>query len=176
MGRMLTVLWVAVALVCGGCSKHSYTPSYKGATRVTLDEIRFDDGDTFFLNDTPVRVLAVDTPEIAHPAIGFLEDQPYGVVAAESTRVWITRADLVEVLPAGKDRYGRTLAHVFVDGQLLSVRLIENRLGYETVTHFGDNGFPDLAQRVLDASEAFRRPPFEEPYQWRKKHRKKTGS
>jgi endonuclease YncB( thermonuclease family) len=167
-------VWIICAVVCCivGCAS-SHRPSYKGAKRISINDIDFDDGDTFFLKTKPVRVLGVDTPEIAHPSVGFHEDQPYGPVAAESTRVWFARAEIIEWLPAGKDRYGRRLAHVFLDGNLLAILLIQHSLGYETVTQFGDNGYPDLAQQILEVSRTAPKPKFKPPYQWRKKNRKR---
>jgi endonuclease YncB( thermonuclease family) len=167
----------AVVLLLASCARNAdYTPSYHGALRVERAEVVVEDGDTFFLNDKPVRLLGADTPEIAHPSVGFHEPQPYGPEAAESARVWFDRAEVIEFALDGKDRYGRRLGHVFLDGKLLSVTLIEHGLAYENVTPFGDNGFPDLAQQILDASKTAPLPPFEPPYQWRRKHRGKPAA
>lgn len=175
MKRILVIALLAAAAAIASCSNESVReePIYPGAQVVSLARIRFDDGDTFFVDGRPIRVLGVDTPEIRHPDVGIPIDQPYGVAAAESTRALLTRAHRIEIARDGKDVYGRTLAHVFVDGRLLSVRLIEMGLGYETVSHFGDNGFPDLADRILRAAAHRPKPPFEEPYLWRREHQKR---
>jgi endonuclease YncB( thermonuclease family) len=172
--RCFVTLLCGAACVIGGCASRqgAYHPSYRGALRINPSEIRFDDGDTFLLSDHPIRILGVDTPEIAHPKLGMDVAQPYGVTASESTRVWILRARTVEYVPDGWDRYGRRLAHVFVDGELLSVRLLRAGLAYETISHYGDSGFPELAQAILDAARDAPRPKFEEPYRWKRKHRK----
>jgi len=141
---------------------------------VDVTQIRFDDGDSFYIGDEAIRLLGVDTPETKSPGVGIYIDQPYGPEAAESTRVWILGASTVEIARDGRGTYGRRLAHLFVDGDLLAIRLIENGLAYENVSHFGDNGFPDLADRILDAAEAAPRPPFEQPYKWRRKNQKRT--
>ena len=159
-----------------GCSSNKpagYKPSYRGAKIIDVSDIEFDDGDTFFIKDKPIRVLGVDTPEIAHPGLGILEGQPFGDAAAESTRVWLIDAQLIEYVPDGMDRYNRRLAHIFIDGDLLACRLIRNRLAYETVSHYGDSGFPDLAQQILDTSRATSKPEFEQPYKWKRKQREK---
>jgi endonuclease YncB( thermonuclease family) len=150
--------------------------SYPGAVRVDVADIRFDDGDTFVLDGTPIRILGIDTPEITDPAVGIYEDQPFGRAAADSTRVLVLRARTVEVAYDGRDIYERRLAHVFVDGELLAVRLIGYGLAYENVRHFGDNGFPDLADRIIRAADAGPKPAFELPYQWRKKHQHRGKS
>lgn len=167
---------LCVLIVCAGsasCRKSAENPSYPGAFVIALSEIEFDDGDTFFLNKKPIRILGIDTPEIAHPDLGINEPQPYGPVAAESTRVWVTRATVIELVADGLDIYDRRLAHLFLDGELLAIRLIHHGLAYETVSHYGDSGYPDLAQQILDAARVGPKPPFEQPYKWKKKHRPK---
>jgi endonuclease YncB( thermonuclease family) len=150
--------------------------SYPGAVRVVVARIAFDDGDTFLLSGKPIRVLGIDTPETTDPRVGIYEDQPFGRAAADSTRALITRAKVVEIAYDGRDLYDRRLAHVFVDGELLAVKLLGYGLAYENVRHFGDNGFPDLADRIIRAADAAPKPAFEPPYQWRRKHQKKTGT
>jgi endonuclease YncB( thermonuclease family) len=172
---LLCVFLSAVAAGCGPRQPDWYTPSYPGARLVALEDIEFDDGDTFDLNGEPIRVLGIDTPEIAHPELGMLEDQPYGVEASDSTRAWMTRALTIEVVLAGRDRYNRRLAHVFVNGELLACELIRHALAYETVSHYGDNGFPDLAQEILDTARTSPKPDFEQPYKWKRRQRKKNA-
>lgn len=164
------------SLALAGCfSRHPQgpRPSYKGARFVSAADIRFDDGDTFEYKGKPIRVIGIDAPEIAHPDLGVYEDQACGRAAAESTRAWIQRARAVEIVLDGRDLYDRTLAHVFVDGELLACRLIRHGLAYETVSHYGDSGYPDLAQRILDTARSSPKPEFEPPYRWKKKHRPK---
>lgn len=173
--------WVIVCfLVTGGlagCTNSeagSRRPSYPGAVVIHLKDIRFDDGDTFILKETPIRFLGIDTPEIRDPAVGIFEDQPFGPAAAESTRAMIQRAHVIELAYDGRDKYNRRLAYVFVDGELLGVKLLGYGLAYETVRHYGDNGFPDLADRIIRAADAGPKPAFEPPYLWRKKHQQHT--
>jgi endonuclease YncB( thermonuclease family) len=174
--RTIWTVFVTLLVFTASCSPRqpvSYRPSYKGAKLVHVADIRFDDGDTFDLKGKPIRVLGIDTPEIAHPDLGTLENQPYGIAASESTRAWMTRARAIEIVPAGRDMYDRTLAHVYVDGELLACRLIRHALAYETVSHYGDGGFPDLAQEILDTARGSPKPQFEPPYRWKKKHQRR---
>jgi len=166
------VLLAALACVRGEADPHR--SSYPGAVVVDLRKITFDDGDTFLVEKTPIRVLGIDTPEITEPDVGIFEDQPFGRAAAESTFALINRASVVELAYDGRDIYDRRLAHVFVDGELLAVKLLGYGLAYENVRHFGDNGFPDLSDRILRAADAGPKPAFEPPHQWRKKHQKRT--
>jgi endonuclease YncB( thermonuclease family) len=138
--------------------------------RMSSLDIRPDDGDTFFYKDFAIRILGIDTPEIIHEEHGIYEDQPYGRQAAEMTIHLLRKARAVEYLPFQPDKYGRLLAHVFVDGELVSVHLIRAGLAYENVSYYGDNGFPDLAKRILEAAQESPQPAFENPYIWRRKH------
>jgi hypothetical protein len=138
--------------------------------RMDRSGIRPDDGDTFFYKDLTIRVLGIDAPEIIHKEHGIFEDQPYGRKAAAMTMDILRKGNVIEYLPFQNDNYGRLLAHVFVDGELLSVHLIKAGLAYENVSYYGDNGFPDLAQRILKAAHESPRPPFEKPYRWRRRH------
>ena len=172
----LKQLLLAASLVLLGASActrgeaGSRRPSYPGAVVIHLKDIKFDDGDTFIVKKTAIRILGIDTPEVRNPAVGIFEDQPYGPEAADSTRAMLLRAHVIELAYDGRDIYHRRLAHVFVDGELLGVKLIGYGLAYENVRHFGDNGFPDLADRIIRAADAGPKPAFEPPHIWRKKH------
>jgi len=174
----LLILTLALAVSCRGdegAASAGGSRAYRGAVALDVSKIEFDDGDTFMYRDEPIRVLGIDTPEVTEPDVGIFEDQPYGRAAAESTHALITRASRVEVAYDGRDIYDRRLAHVFVDGELLGVKLLAMGLAYENVSHFGDNGFPDLADRILRAAHDGPKPPFEPPHQWRKKHQRKRS-
>ncbi len=176
--RVYLFFGLSVVLLAGGCAKHGppgYEPSYRGAYYIYKEKVEFKDGDTILLDGKPIRFLGIDTPEVIDPRVGIFENQPYGPEAAESTRVWILRAKTAEYLPDGKDYYGRLLAHIIVDGELLAVKLIGCGLAYETVSWYGDNGFPDLAREILEASYQAPKPKFQKPYQWRKKNQKRRG-
>jgi len=135
--------------------------------------IRPDDGDTFFYKDLTIRVLGIDAPEIIHKEHGIFEDQPYGRKAAAMTANVLLKAKSVEYVPFQNDKYGRLLAHVFVDGKLLAIHLIRAGLAYETVSYYGDNGFPGIANKILKAAHESPRPRFERPYKWRRRHQKR---
>ncbi len=140
---------------------------------IPKERIIYDDGDTISFDETTIRVLGIDTPEIAHPEHGFHEDQPLGRAAAARAEELIRAAERVTYLPYRDDRYGRLLAHIFIDDELLGVKLIEEGLAYETISHYGDNGFPEIAARLLKAAESGPKPEFRPPHLWRKEHREK---
>ena len=130
------------------------------------------DGDTVVYKGVHMRFLGVDTPEIRNPEHGFYWDQPYGREAKNFTRMEIKRAKRITYMADGYDRYGRLLVHIFVDGYPLSLRIVEEKYGYETVSVYGDNGFPDIARKIAEASKLAGELPFENPYIWRRKNKR----
>ncbi len=99
------------------------------------------DGDTadFKINDQVVkyRFLAIDTPESVHPT---KKEEEYGKTASEYTCNALTNAKsiILETETKNKtDKYGRNLAWVWVDNELLQKKLIEN--GYGQVAYVYGN-------------------------------------
>jgi endonuclease YncB( thermonuclease family) len=138
-----------------------------------ISKIKLDDGDSFDCNGEHIRVLGIDTPEITHVPHGIYMDQPMGREAAEFTKHAIENAKRVTIIRGGKDPYGRTLAHVLIDGELLGVILIRARLAYETISRYGDNGLPEYAFAVEEAWKTVKKPDFEDPHDWRMKNQKR---
>ena len=102
--------------------------------------LEIEDGDTVIYRGRHMRFLGVDTPEVRNPELGFWVNQPYGNEAKEFTRMQIRQAVRVTYVQDGIDRYDRLLVHLFIDGYPLSVKIVEEGLGYETVSVYGDNG------------------------------------
>lgn len=90
------------------------------------------DGDTIDINlngkEEKVRMLCVDTPETHHPRLGV---QPFGPEAAEYTKKILPVGTKVEIetgIGGGRDKYGRLLAYIYVDGKMLNEMLLEQGL------------------------------------------------
>ena len=102
-----------------------------------VDFVKCVDGDTavFKIGDEDVRFrfLAIDTPETVHPTKAVEE---YGKDASEYTCNKLTNAKeiIVEYEEKNKtDKYGRSLAWIWVDGSLLQKELIS--AGYAEVAY-----------------------------------------
>ena len=95
--------------------------------QVSSQELRVVDGDTIHLNGEKIRFTGIDTPELKQTCVkeGFTE--PCGITAKE---ILIKKIgdNKVECISEGKDRYERTLAECFVNGESLSSYLV--RRGY----------------------------------------------
>ena len=108
------------------------------------------DGDTFkvVINDEvkTVRMLAIDTPESVHPT---KEVEPYGIESSKYTCNILTNASKIELEYDNNsdktDKYGRVLAWVFVDDELLQDSIIKK--GYAEVAYlYGDYKYTSILQ------------------------------
>lgn len=98
--------------------------------------LRVIDGDTIqVLNsegtEETVRMLLIDTPESVHPN---KPSEKFGKEASDFTKKYLQGKKItLEKGVVDKDRYGRTLAYVFVDGTNFNKLLIEK--GYARVAY-----------------------------------------
>lgn len=168
------IVLIVLVISCSSAPKHiTLVPDSSKIVEMDKSKIVLDDGDSFHYGEMGIRVLGMDTPEIAHPEHGFHKDQPFGLEAAAYTADIVGKAKTISYLPYQEDKYGRTLAHVFVDGDLLSTKLIKAGLAYETVSHYGDNGFPKIAAVILEIAKNSETKDFIPPYKWRQQNRDK---
>jgi endonuclease YncB( thermonuclease family) len=150
------------------------------STRVTVDlkQLQVDDGDTLQITWGPndveeVRILGIDCPETRHVQHDIPYSQIFGEEARAFARGTFATATKVELLRASMlDPYDRTLGYVFVNDKNYSVLVLDARLAEESITAFGDNGFPKEAAVVLETAKRAGPLPFEPPYQYRNRMRK----
>jgi len=92
------------------------------------------DGDTILLrNDTKIRYIGIDTPEIDHENG---HDELFAREARDLNRELIGRkAITLEYDRQTKDRYKRTLAYVFIEnGEMVNALMVKSGIAY-VVTH-----------------------------------------
>ncbi len=149
-------------------------------TDVPVHLVDVGDGDTVVIRWAEgdveiVRILGIDTPETQNVEHNLPYAQSFGYEATAFARGVFAAATKVEILRYDQmDRYGRTLAYVFVNGKNFSELIVRARLAAESVSHYGDNGFPEEAQAVLDAARAAGPLPFEPPHEYRRRMREVT--
>lgn len=95
--------------------------------------VKIFDGDSLLLEGgKKVRLIGINTPETAKPD---RLAEPYAAAALSLSKQYIAAADYRVGLVAGrdeKDRYGRTLAHVFLPGgENLAALLLKKGMGYQ---------------------------------------------
>lgn len=184
---MLPRTWISLAapLVLGGAlllhgapwlvtGAHAEEPA---RVVVAKESLFFDDGDSVVVrwNDAEpetVRLLAMDTPEVAHLEHDLPYAQPFGSEAAGFLAGCVAVADKIELLRSGqKDAFGRTLGYLYVNGRNLSVLLLAARLAVENVSRYGDNGLPVQAAECVAAAKAAGPVAFEDPHFYRQRMR-----
>lgn len=115
-----------------------------------VDFYKCVDGDTikvtFNEEVITVRMLAIDTPESVSTQV---EDEYYGKEASDYTCNLITNANTIELEYDSNsdktDKYGRTLAWVFIDNELLQNLLVRN--GYAEVAYlYGDYKYTNILE------------------------------
>ena len=116
---------------------------------VTLDKCVDGDTANFKTSSGTVyktRFLAVDTPETVHPT---KEVESYGKEASDYTCETLTNAKEIKLEyddnSDREDKYGRTLAWVWVDGVLLQQSLVEKGLA-EVAYLYDDYQYTSLLQ------------------------------
>ena len=91
--------------------------------------------------------------------------------AAFAQGAFATATEVELLRCATLDPYKRTLGYLFVNGKNYSLLVIKARLAEESVTPFGDNGFPEIAAEVKAAAKAAGPLPFESPNLFRRRMR-----
>ena len=172
-------VFFVMLLVATHVGADEHAPSRPSLERIPVDPVLIDvgDGDTVTIHWSDedaerVRILGIDTPEVAHPSMGWYDDQPYGTEATAFAEGVFAMAESVDLLRAAEpDGYGRTLGYLFVNGRNYSVLVVMAGYAVETVSHYGDNGLPEVADTVLAASREVAPVAFEAPYKFRRRMR-----
>jgi len=118
----VSAIWLSAA--------QAFCPAPAGLTSVTVQ--RVVDGDTLRLNDgRNVRMIGLNTPELGKKG---RSDEPFAVTARKRLEALIAASEgRVDLQPGqeSKDRYGRTLAHVYgADGANLEAQMLAEGLGF----------------------------------------------
>lgn len=111
-------------------------------SKIEVDLNSCIDGDTAkfnYQNETiKVRFLAIDTPELKH---GNSDNEPYAIDANDYTCNELKKANRIylefDYNSDKQDKYGRYLAWVFVDNELLQEKIIEK--GYAKTAYLYNN-------------------------------------
>ena len=168
MVAIAAALW-ALAAWRGGAGRA--TPDRVRRWVVPRAALRIQDGDTLHLGALELRLLGADTPERGAPWFDG-DQEPWASRASALVRRELDGATRIELLSRGaRGPYDRELVHVLCDGRPLAAELVAAGLAYETISHYGDAGFPAIAEEILRRAQP---PPFEAPFRWRRAHRQEA--
>lgn len=171
---MKLLLFISIMLLCG-CWGEVPSPAAKTGPPVAVPKSVFakvvgvHDGDSCRAvidgKETPIRLEGIDAPELG---------QPFGKNAKQELSKLIF-GQVVEIIPTGRDRYKRTLAHIRAGGKSVNQEMILRGFAWHFVTYNRD---PALAKAEKAARNAKRglwaTPAPIPPWQWRKTPQKGT--
>lgn len=119
---------LAITLVAGGLAwdRYGYLLPLEEITGLPAEQVTQPiyvyDGDTIRIGSERIRIIGLDTPEIGSGARCAAEQR--GAVAARAELERMLFRARVTIRRDGTDRYGRTLAYVYADGENVARALI----------------------------------------------------
>lgn len=114
--------------------------TYNDINTTKCEVIRVVDGDTIVVkyngNEERIRLIGVDTPESVHPNEN--KNTQEGVKISDYTKERLTGKIVeLELDVEERDKYGRILAYVYIDGEMYNKELLE--LGYAKLATYPPN-------------------------------------
>ncbi|TCP69214.1 thermonuclease family protein [Baia soyae] len=127
-----TILSILSPLILTSCNTTNNTPlQNEPSEKIPIHSVSTIDGDTIQAQvkgkTETIRLLLIDTPETNHPN---LAKQPLAEEAKHFTHLQIKKAKQIELEydQSKRDKYGRLLAYIYVDGKCLQEALLRNGL------------------------------------------------
>lgn len=119
-------------------------PNYEISEMLSGEVVRVVDGDTFVIlignKEAKIRLIGVDTPESVAPANYYEENTENGFKISAFVEEKVKSGDLIymEFDKQRKDKYGRTLAYLYLaNGEMLQEWLLSN--GYAETMEISPN-------------------------------------
>ncbi|PGK52246.1 nuclease [Priestia megaterium] len=151
---VLLIFVLACAYLLTGCSILNDSEKEKNSEFPRFDAkvVKVSDGDTVTISfngkEERVRMLLVDSPESVHPSKPV---QPYGVEASDFTKKSLTGKDVeVELGNPERDKYGRLLAYLYVDGKMYNETLLEKGLARVAYVYAPNTRYVDEFRAIQD--------------------------
>lgn len=110
------------------------------SSKVECKVIRVVDGDTIIIDyngkEERVRLIGVDTPESVHPNES--KNTEDGIKTSDYTKQRLSGKTVeLELDVSQRDKYGRILAYVYIDGQMYNKELL--KIGYAKLATYPPN-------------------------------------
>lgn len=116
------------------------------------------DGDTIKVElesgkEETVRFLLIDTPETKHPRLGV---QPFGPAASDFVKQHAGKGKKIQLEfdVSDREKYGRLLAYVWVDGQMLNRMLVEQGLARVAYVYAPNTKYVDYLRETQEKAQA----------------------
>lgn len=144
MARTVRAAFFAIAVVsCAPSTGAPVTdvpkPDAPAGARIPVTVVEVTDGDTIRVDlggaETPVRLIGIDTPEKDGP---YTDEECFGEQASLYTTDALEGRDVELELDVDRtDRFDRTLAYVWLDGELFNERMLLE--GYAVLVTYPPN-------------------------------------
>nr|WP_263324422.1 thermonuclease family protein [Neobacillus sp. Marseille-Q6967] len=138
-------------------AENEYYPGFPRGKVLPATIIRVVDGDTVNINlngkEETVRLLLVDTPETVHPSKPV---QPFGPEASALAKETLTPGKQVEIEidVSERDKYGRLLCYLYVDGKMFNELLLEKGLARVAYIYAPNTRYVDQFYNVQKQAQA----------------------
>ena len=134
----------------------SQTATKSDYPRFNAKVIHVADGDTVTIafngKEEKVRLLLVDTPESVHPSKPV---QPYGVESSNFTKKSLDGRNVeVELGNPERDKYGRLLAYLYIDGKMYNETLLEKGYARVAYVYVPNTRYVDEFRDIQDKARA----------------------
>lgn len=152
--RAVLVATMAAVAVAGGSALGRWLGGLERAAAPSVRVVEVVDGDTVVVESSDgdsdtVRLLGIDTPETKHPTKGI---ECFGPEAAAFTTTrLLDEVVQLELDVERRDRYGRLLAYVVVDGERFNDELLRRGFARFLVIPPNDAHGRELLAAELDA-------------------------
>lgn len=137
--------------------ENEYYPGFPRGKVLPASIVRVVDGDTVNINvngkEETVRLLLVDTPETVHPSKPV---QPFGPEASAFAKETLTPGKQVEIEidVSERDKYGRLLGYLYVDGKMFNELLLEKGLARVAYVYAPNTRYVDQFYNVQKQAQA----------------------
>ncbi|WP_369902116.1 thermonuclease family protein [Bacillus manliponensis] len=115
------------------------------------------DGDTIRVElesgkEETVRFLLIDTPETKHPRLGV---QPFGLEASDFVKQHARKGKKIQLEfdVSDRDKYGRLLAYIWVDEQMLNRMLVEQGLARVAYVYVPNTKYVDYLRDMQEKAQ-----------------------
>ncbi|WP_052342694.1 thermonuclease family protein [Bacillus sp. EB01] len=150
------VLIFSITFLLTGCTALTDSNQSKNGL-LPAEIVKNIDGDTVTVKvrgkEETIRLLLVDTPETQHPRLGV---QPFGPEASDFAKEILYPGRKVEIEPGinyGRDKYGRLLAYIYVDGEMFNERLLEEGLARVAYVYPPNTKYVDVFYDIQDEAK-----------------------
>lgn len=137
--------------------ENEYYPGIPRGKVLVATVSRVVDGDTINIKvngkEETVRLLLVDTPETVHPSKPV---QPFGPEASKLAKETLTPGKQVEIEIdiSERDKYGRFLCYLYIDGKMFNELLLEKGLARVAYVYAPNTRYVDQFYNVQKQAQA----------------------